>query len=320
MGVYMKKNLTLSISLFLLFFSVWGQADTSNLKHKTNNANTPIVYYTKDVSPQGLIKVYKALNQKLVGKTGIKVSFGSDSEQYLDPKLMTELAKETDGTFIETCGFTPPRDRPKGNYQMAEKHGFTSVAPVDIIDSEKDIDMPVTNGLRLKFTRTGSHFDNYDTLIAVHRFKAHYIPIYGGNIKNISLCLGSLSGKAIIHSGGTNLISYSSRNQDTTAQCFADAAKAAMEYKKDRWAFINVMDSFEPTDNCKGTKNLGNIGIVASLDPVAVDQAAVDFEYGDAVDENLRKEWEDFHSVNLILNYCEKDGVGSRNYRLVSLD
>lgn len=289
------------------------------LKYRVESQEAPVVYYTKDVSAQGLMKVYRSLNQQIIGKTGIKVSFGSENEQYLDPKLMTELVKVTKGTFIDACGFTPPRGNAAGNYAVAERHGFTAVAPVDIIDADGDIDMPVHGGYNLKYARTGSHFDDYDTLIAVHRFKAHNLPRYGGNLKNISLCLGSLSGKAIIHSGGTNEVSFERKGDDITAQSFADAAKAAMDYKQGRWAFVNVLDAFEPADDCRDTKNLGDIGIIASIDPVALDQAACDFVFGAAPDENTRNVWEATHSVNL-LEYAEKIGVGKRSYQLISLD
>ncbi len=291
------------------------QPQRAKLAYEVEDTNAPVVYFTKDVSAQGLLKVYKALNQEKQGKVGIKVSFGGATEQYLNPQLLTELVKDTQGTFLDTCGFTPPRDTPQGNYNMAKEHGFTDVAPVDIIDAEGDLDMPVNGGYHLKFARTGSHFANYDTLISVHRFKGHYIPIYGGTMKNISLAFGSLSGHALIHSAGTNERSYERKDQTTTAQAFADAAKAAVEYKKGCWAFINVMDAFDPTDKCQGTKNLGDIGIIASLDPVAVDQAACDFVYGAAADEKTRQLWEGTHSVE-ILEHAEKINVGQRHYQL----
>lgn len=288
------------------------------LAYQITNTNAPKVYFTKDVTPEGLMKVYKALNQKLEGKTGIKVSFGGDEEQYLDPKLMKNLAQETKGTFLDTCGFTPPRDNPAGNLRTAEAHGFAAIAPIDILDKDGDVNMPVQGGYHLQYARTGDHINNYDTLIAVHRFKAHYIPIFGGNIKNISLSLGSLSGKAIIHSGGKNESSYEGSSKRITAESFADAAKGAMDYKKGRWAFINVLDAFEPKDDCKDTKNLGNIGILASLDPVAIDQAACDFTYGAAPNSAVRKTWEATHSTD-ILEYAEKIGVGKRHYQLIEV-
>ena len=320
----MRRTITVVALLCALALFAFGGAEAwaaqaAKLRYQVNDKGAPVVYFTKDVSAKGLMKVYSALNQRLECKVGIKVSFGSDAEQYLDPKLMTELVRATKGTFLDACGVTPPRDDPKGNYAIAEKHGFTAIAPVDVIDADGDMDMPVKGGYHLKYARTGAHFKNYGTLVAVHRFKAHYLPIYGGNMKNISLCLGSVSGKSIIHSAGTNEKSYQSSPEDVTSQCFADAAKAAMDYKKGRWAFINVMDAFEPEDSCAGVKNLGDIGIIASLDPVAIDQASCDFEFGAAPNENVRRAWEDYHSVDM-LEYAEKINVGRRHYQLVSVD
>ena len=289
------------------------------LKFLTKDAKAPVVYYTKDVSAKGLMKVYKALGQEKKGKVAIKVSFGAEGEQYLDPALMTDLVKDTQGTFADTNGFTPPRNTAKGNYGMAEKHGFTKVGPVDILDADGDIDMPVQGGHHLKFTRTGSHIQNYDTFVAVHRFKTHYLPQLGGNIKNISLSLGSISGKALIHSAGKNDRYYQSADDDTTARCFADAAKAALDFKKGRWAFINVLDAFKAEDKCDGAQDRKEIGILASLDPVAIDQASVDFEFGAAKDDAARTAWEKFHSVN-VLEFAEQINVGKRHYRMVSVD
>ena len=170
------------------------EVNNKPLRFLTEDKNAPVVYFTKDVSAGGLMKVYKALGQEKKGKVAVKVSFGAEGEQYMDPILMAELMKETQGTFVDTNGFTAPRNTAKGNYAMAEKHGFTKVGPVDVLDADGDIDMPVQNGYHLKFTRTGSHIQNYDTFVAVHRFKTHYIAQLGGNIKNISLSLGSLSG------------------------------------------------------------------------------------------------------------------------------
>lgn len=296
------------------------QVNGKTLTYQVNDTNAPIVYYTKDVSAQGLMKVYKALNQEIIGKTAIKVSFGSSREEYINPNLMTELIKETNGTFVDSCGFTPPRNTAQGNRQMAIEHGFTAVGPVDILDEDGDLDMPIVgDSYHLKFARTGSHFKDYDTIISVNKFKAHYLPIYDGTMKNISLTLASLSGHALIHSAGENDRNYESRNQQITAESFADAAKAAMDYKKGRWAFINVIDDLEPTDSCSDTKNLGNIGIIASVDPVAIDQVACDLYYGAAPTDEIRTTWENTHSIEM-LEYAEKIGVGQRHYQLISVD
>ena len=129
----------------------------------------------------------------------------------------------------------------------------------------------------------------------------------------------SLSGKALIHSAGKNDKTYQWADDDTTAQCFADAAKAAMNYKKGRWVFINVLDAFEAEDKCVNVQDRKSVGILASADPVALDQACVDFEFGAAKDDATRAAWEKHHSVN-VLEFAEKINVGKRHYRMVSVD
>lgn len=305
--------LALSTALF-----AQGTAGKPKLAHQTDDKNAPVVYLVKDISAAGLMRAYHALGQKIEGKVGIKVSFGARGEDVLDPKLLADLAKATGGTLLDASGLSASRATAAQNYTLARENGFGAVAPLDMIDEDGDIDMPVTGGYFLKYARTGKHLDNYGTLVAIHRFKAHHLPIYGGNMKNLALNLSSVSGKAIIHSAGADERRFRQLDDDTTAKAFADAAKAAMDYKKGRWAFVNVLDSLNPADGC-GAKNLGDIGILASLDPVAIDQAACDLVYGAAPDNATREKWETYHSTRM-LDYAEKIGVGKRHYRLVVMD
>ena len=288
------------------------------LLYEANDNDAPIVYFTKEVSGQSLLKVYEMLGRRALGKVGIKISFESPNGSHLNPQLLKPLRDKTDGTFIDSNGFTPPRNTTEGNLRVAQQHGFTAVGPCDVLDADGDIDMLVTNGYHLKYARTGAHFDNYDSVISVVLFKAHHLPVYGGTMKNMSICLASISGKAILHSAGQNEQSYVNISGTVREQSFADGVQAAMNYKKGRWCFINVLDNFDPDDSCQGTKNLGDIGILASLDPVALDQAAVDMTFGAADTEQRRQQWEEAHNVN-ILHYAEQLGVGRRHYRLVEV-
>ena len=263
------------------------------------------------------MKVYNALNQKKQGKVGIKVSFGGPDEDVLKPQLLTNLIKETNGTMLDSCGLSGNRWTPQLNLSHAKKHGFDKVGSMQMLDENGDIDMPVKNGYLLKYAQTGSHFDEYDTLISVFKFRMHFLPALDGAIKNVTLCLGSRSGKCLIHSGGTDPNHYHNTEPDVLEKSFADALRAALDYKNN-WAFINVIDSYEPEDSCKGTKNTGNIGIIASYDPVAIDQCSVDFVAETAETAELRAQWEETHQVK-VLEYAEKLGCGKRNYRLVEI-
>lgn len=314
----MQRFFALTIALAAVFVPL-GAQDFQKLAHRTDDADAPAVYFTRDISAQGLLKAYNALNQKIGKSVAIKVSFGAAGEQVLDAKLLSGLIAKTDGTMVDCNGLSGNRWTAAMNLALAKENGFAAVGRTQMLDDESDIDLPVNGGRLLQYTRTGSRFNDYDTFIAVHRFKLHYLPALGGNIKNISLCLASRSGKCLIHSGGTDANRFRNMSADITMQSFADAAKAALDAKKN-WAFVNVLDRFRPEDSCPGAQNPGNIGIIASRDVVAIDQCAVDFQIGLApADDATKSAWETQHQV-AVLDYAETLGCGKRHYRFVNLD
>lgn len=311
----MKKLLNLVLFISFSISGIYAQ----NLQHQTSEKSAPVVYFTKDISPQGLMKVYNALNQKIEGKVGIKVSFGGAGEQVLDANLLRELVKNTNGTMFDANGLSGDRWTAPMNLKLAEQNGFGKIGKMQIVSEENFINLPVANPYVLKYARTGKEFSEYDTLIAVHRVKLHSLPALGGNIKNVSLCLGNRSGKCIIHSGGKDEAHYHNTEPETLMKSFSDATNAALNYKKN-WAFIDILDDINPECSCKSTKNLGKIGIIASSDIVAVEQCAVDFLIGNAdVDSATKSEWEKAHQIK-VLEYAEKQGNGKKNYRFVDLD
>ncbi len=312
--------------LFILFFA--GIFVLSNLsaqnrnqsrsRNQNQNQNESVVYFTKDVSSQGLLKVYNALNQKIEGNVGIKVSFGSPNEQVLEPKLLTDLVQKTGGTMFDGNGLSGNRWTSQMNLAIARAHGFTDVGKCIMVSDSENLDMAVQNGYFLKYARTGKEFENFDTLIAVHRVKLHSLPAFGGNIKNITLCLSNRSGKCIIHSHGTDENRYHNTEPEDLMKSFADACQAVTRYKKN-WAFIDVLDDINPEDSCRNTKNQGKIGIIASNDVVALEQCAVDFLIENAdVDEATKSQWKNQHQTKVI-EYAENLGCGTRNYRLVEI-
>ena len=311
----MKKALAVFLVSCALPFAFAGG---ENLPHKTDDKNAPVVYFTRDVSSDGLLKVYDALNQKLTGKVGIKVSFGGPDEQVLNPELLGGLVKKTGGTMFDGNGLSSNRRTAAMNLEHAKEHGFTDVGNCIMVSDADPINLPVKNGYLLKYARTGKEFADFDTLVSVFRVRPHYLPAFDGNIKNITLCMANRSGKCILHSDGKDETRYHSTEHETLMQSFADAAKAALDYKKN-WAFINVLEDIDSADNCKDVKNLGKIGIIASNDIVALEQCAVDFMIENAdVDESVKSAWKIAHQVGVI-EYAEKLGCGSRNYRLVEI-
>ena len=277
-----------------------------------------VVYFTRDVSSEGLMKVYSALNQKIEGNVGIKVSFGGPDEEVLQPELLRGLVAATGGTMFDGNGLSGNRWTSEMNLSYAKKHGFTEIGKCIMVSDTDFINLPVKDGNLLKYARTGKEFEGFDTLISVFRPRLHMLPAFDGNIKNISLCLANRSGKCIIHSGGTDENHYHSTPSDVLMKSFADAAKASLDYKKN-WAFINVLDDIAPNDSCRGAKNLGKIGIIASDDIVALEECTADFLIEKAdVNDVTKAEWKNTHMTGMI-EYLEKIGGGTRNYNLVEL-
>jgi uncharacterized Fe-S center protein len=290
----------------------------TKLKYQVTSADAPKVFFIKKVSPESLVKVYEAVGRMATGKVGLKLSFESPGGPYLPPTFLKPLRDKVNGTFIDSNGFSAPRNTNAGNLQVAKDHGFTAVGPVDVLDAEGELDMPVVGGKHLKIHRTGSHFANYDSVISLVRFKPHHIRDYGGTLKNLTICLASISGKAILHSGGKVESGFTEDSIEVFLESMADGVKAAEDYKKDHWVYINVLSAIDPDDSCSDAKAQQDIGILASVDPVALDQAAVDMTFGAAPDEKTREEWEEIHHTR-VLGYAEAIGAGKRNYQLVEI-
>lgn len=289
------------------------------LLYQVTDASAPEVFISRQLSADSLLRAYEATGRELTGKVGIKLTFETPGGPYLDPQLLKSLRDKVDGTFMDSNGFSAPRNTTEGHLKVARDHGFTAVGPIDILDADGELDLPVEDGKYLSYHRTGSHFAQYDSVLSIVRFKAHHIRDYGGTLKNLTICLASTSGKAIIHSAGRNESGYSPAGMEEFLESMADAAKAAVDYRKDRWVFVNVLTGLTPDDDCEDAKPLPDIGVLASLDPVALDQAAVDLTFGEAPSDEARARWEEKHNTRL-LKYAEERGVGKRHYRLTEID
>lgn len=287
------------------------------LTHAVTDASAPEVFFTKEISPAGLIKIYERLGQKRQGKVGVKVCFETPNGPHLDPNLVHAFADHVNGKLLD-CTYYPPRDTVAKHLEVAKGNGFDT-SRIDIIDAEGTVDLPIEGGKHLKFSRIGSHYNDYDTMIGLIRLKSHHIDFYGGMLKNLSIAIAPLQGKWLIHSVGRTDQSFVSSDDQPTTQAMADYVKGVMDAKKGRWVFLTVLDAVDPTDGCEGAKNLGNIGILASTDPVAIDQAAIDITFGAAATLELRREWEEHHSTFLTSN-AEAVGVGKTHYRFTPID
>ena len=290
------------------------------------------VYFTKKITPESLIKVYQALKIDLPGKVDIKVSTGEDGAKgYLKADLIAPFVKKINGTIIE-CNTAYPgaRTNTKNHTEVAKKHGFTSFADVDIMDADGDFKIPFSKGKHLKYDLVGEHFKKYDSIVNLAHGKGHAMGGFGANLKNQSIGIASRKGKAYIHSCGKTTSPrfcwISKHDQIDFIESMAEAATAVADYLKEQGkpiVYITVMNALSVDCDCdskQGDPVMADLGIVASLDPVANDQAFIDLIWA-SKDPGAKKLQEriDSRLGREILPYAEKLGLGSREYKLVEI-
>lgn len=308
------------------------KSKTKTLKCKINvtekKANNPsAVYMTKDISPAGLMAVYTKLNWNAEGNTAVKVSTGEPpASNYLDPELIKDLVQHVNGTIVE-CNTAYGGDRASTamHRQVAEDHGFTKIAKVDIMDSSGSMTLPVNGGMHLKKNYVGKHFRDYDSFLVLSHFKGHSMAGFGGAIKNISIGIASSKGKSFIHSGGKSTSGFDGEQSDFL-ESMAEAGKSVSDSLDNgkNIVYINVMNNLSVDCDCDGypaKPKMNDIGILASADPVALDQACVDLIYKqkDGDGASLVKRIESRNGL-LTLEHAEEIGLGSREYTLVNVD
>ena len=292
--------------------------------HAVQEEGAPVVYMTRDISPEGLMAVYQAMGWTPTGKVGVKLSTGEPpASHYLDPALIGDLVHEVNGTIVESnTAYGGARASTAMHRQVAEDHGFTAIADVDIQDEEGSMALPVTNGFHLKENYVGSHFANYDSYLVLSHFKGHAMAGFGGAIKNISIGFGSSEGKSWIHSAGTRRSGLAG-DQDDFLESMADAAKSVSDYLGggERIAYVSVMNNLSVDCDCDGNAaapDMHDIGILASTDPVALDQACIDLVYSAPDSASLVERIESRNGLHT-LEAAEAIGLGGRSYRLVQL-
>ncbi len=334
----MNRNLKTpfaAILLLIVIFVISACYMKSNDAKKTENSKVskngdkPVVYMTKDITSEGLIAIHKALNRKLPGKVAVKISTGEPGgNNYLSPDLIKELVQSVNGTFVEcNTAYKGKRFTTEQHKKVAEDHGFTAIAPVDIMDEEGSISLPFEKGVNIKEDFVGSHFKNYDSYIILSHFKGHKMGGFGGAIKNMSIGIASSSGKMWIHTAGVtdNTSDFSKAfetPQDKFLESMAEAAGAVMLYLGDKILYINIMNKLSVDCDCMSNPaapTMKDIGILASLDPVALDQACVDLIYKVHDGHDLIKRMEEKNGIHT-LEHAEKLGLGSRTYELIIID
>ena len=299
-------------------------ADTETTQQPEAAQGTPVVYMTRAVTPEGLMAVYQALQWEPQGRVAVKLSTGEPpASNYLRPELIAGLVQSLDGTIVEcNTAYGGSRAETAMHYQVAEDHGFTAIADFQILDEEGSMTLPVQGGTRLSENYVGAAFEDYDSYLVLSHFKGHSMAGYGGAIKNISIGLGSSEGKAWIHSAGSSLTNPWGGDQDAFLESMAEAGKSVSDYLGDQIVYINVMNRLSVDCDCDGNPaepDMHDIGILASTDPVALDQACIDLVYSAEDGQSLVNRIESRNGLHT-LEHAQQIGLGSRSYELVSID
>lgn len=283
------------------------------------------VYFTKDITQESLVKIYEELGIKLPGRVAVKVHSGEKGNQnFLKPEIYKKIVKKVNGTIVEcNTAYEGMRNTTEKHLQTIKEHGWDELYDVDILDSTGEMELPVTNGKHLKANYVGKNIENYDSILVISHFKGHPMGGYGGALKNISIGLASSNGKAIIHGAGKPENIWTSDHNEFL-ESMAEAASSIINYKKNNIAFINVMCNMSvDCDCCKVAQDpeIKDIGILSSLDPVAVDQACLDLIYNlEDIGKKSLIERIESRNGKYTVEVAEKLEVGTRNYELIDVD
>lgn len=289
------------------------------------------VYFTKEITPESLIKIYKTLGRELKGKVAVKISTGEPGgHNFLQPALIGNLVKLLNGTIVECCtAYEGKRMNPKDHWQAIKDHGFKAIAPCDIMDEFDETELPVNEGFHLKSNIVGKHIENYNSMLILSHFKGHLMAGFGGALKNISIGIASTAGKTNIHTAGkTKEASKLFDNlppQDYFLESMADACKSVLEYfGKENMLYINVANRLSIDCDCDSHPAeplMADLGIFASTDPVAVDQACYDavINSSDNGKAALIERMNSRHGIHTV-EAAYQLGLGNRDYQLISID
>ena len=282
------------------------------------------VYFTREITPEAMLRLYDALGVELPGKVAVKVHSGEVGNQnFIRPDFMKPMVDKVHGTIVEcNTAYEGKRNTTKEHWDTMKLHGWTDIAEVDIMDEDGELELTVNGGKRIDKNYVGKNMANYDSLLVLSHFKGHPMGGFGGALKNISIGLASSHGKAYIHGAGVPEEIWTA-DHNSFLESMADAAKTILEYFPGKIAFLNVMKNMSVDCDCCAVAEdpaIGDIGILASLDPVALDQACLDLVYAsdDPGKPHLLERIESRNGVYTV-EMAEEIGVGSRKYELVEL-
>lgn len=325
----MKKHI---FPLFIIAAAFSSSFSVQAVEMTDSAASKPTVYFTSDISPEGLLEVYHALGVKPEGKVAVKISTGESSKSnHLSPELIGPLVKELEGTLVEcNTAYGGNRSTTADHRRAIAERGYLTIADVDIMDEEGHIDLAVSDTTYLKFNRVGSHLANYDYLVNLAHFKGHAMGGFGGVIKNQSIGIATPEGKTLIHTAGayedTAHLFEQPHGQDAFLESMAVAAKSVHDYFGGKVIYINVMNNLSVDCDCNGhphTPRMKDVGILASLDPVALDKACLDMVFDLPSSEGddhapLIERINCRHGTHTV-DHAARIGFGSLDYELVDI-
>lgn len=292
--------------------------------------NKAKVYFTKNITSESLIRVYEALGKELQGKIAVKISTGEPGgHNFLNPNLIKGLVQKLNATIVEcNTAYDGKRMDTENHLKTAKEHGFMDIANVDILDAEGDIALPVRKGVHLHENYVGKNIENYDSMVILSHFKGHAMGGFGGALKNMSIGLGSTRGKAWMHSAGQTKEVHNLWDnlpkQDDFLESMAEAALSVADYMNDKIIYLNVMNNLSVDCDCESNPEdpcMKDIGILSSLDPVALDEACLDLIYSsnDLGRDHFVERVERQHGRHTV-DYANTLEVGTKEYELIFID
>ena len=291
--------------------------------------NKPNVYFIKEITEENLVKIYEQLNIELKGKVAVKVHSGEKGNQnFLHPEFVKPLIEKVNGTVVEcNTAYGGERNTTEKHQKLMEYHGWTKYFDVDILDSDEDLEIEIKDGLQIDKNYVGKKIENYDSMLVISHFKGHPMGGFGGAIKQLSIGVASTKGKCYIHSAGKvvdqDILWENTAPQIAFLEAMADAAKTVTDYFKDNIAYVNIMCNMSvDCDCCSKAEDpcMKDIGILASLDPVAIDQACIDLvnQSNDPGKEHFLERVNSRFGTHTI-DSAAKIGLGSKEYNFIEI-
>lgn len=326
----MKLKRTLAkLAMGMVLLPLYSSATAQQVAPTTSDS-VATVYFIKDITPENILKIYDALDRRATGKVCVKLSFGEDGNpNHLSPKLIEPLVKGLDATLVEcNTAYKSSRRHSSDHLKTAEEHGFTAIAPIDIMDEAGETALPVKGGKHINYALIGKNWLNYDYTIVLSHFKGHPMGGFGGALKNMAIGMQSSNGKAWVHTAGKNQDADNWWNdgakQDDFLETMAESSKAIIDYAGDKILYISVANNLSVDCDCVShpePAKMADIGIFASLDPVALDRACVDAIHNstDHGKVHMEKRIAERNGTHL-LDYAESLGLGVQKYVLITIE